>query len=117
MTDNQALTGLRETVFGTGEDLPAKLRPKTAAHVFCVSTRFLVHLERSDPAFPAPWRRGRVVLYDTAALFAYFQPPPEPFVPPVTGATLPADMVPEALRPKRRARRSSADAPSDRQVA
>lgn len=118
MTDNQAPIGVPGTTAGPAAGLPTKLRPKAASRAFSVSTKLLVHLERSDPGFPGPWRRGRVVLYDTAALFAYFQPAPEPFVPAVTGATLPDEMVPEALRSKRRVRaRATTPAPCGKQVA
>ena len=45
----------------------------------------------------ATWRRGTLVLYGVAALRRFFTPPPRDFVPPVTGGTLPAKLVPDEL--------------------
>ena len=71
--------------------------PDVAAAMLGVSTAYLRTLEKEDPAFCATWRRGTLVLYDVAALRRFFTPPPRDFVPPVTGGTLPAKLVPDEL--------------------
>ena len=93
-------------------NVPLKLRPAKAATQFSVSVAYLDHCEETDPSFPAPWRPEdkRIVLYDTAALMAYFTPSPRVFVPPVTGKGLPDTMVPDNLRSAKRRRRMASEA-------
>lgn len=87
---------------------PLMARPKQAATLFGVSAKHLRELERRDSRFPRPYRTPGVVLYDVAALLAYFSAPPsEPEMSELTATptgTLPMAAIPESLRPKRTGR-------------